>query len=54
MAINIEFCTPVLDHVSNLSAHGDIEECKPVEQQDGPEHWDIKHTEEGETEPNKH
>jgi hypothetical protein len=35
----------VLDHVLDLPFHGDGEQQQPVQHQDGPEHWHIKHWE---------
>jgi hypothetical protein len=32
----------MLDHVLDLSLHGDDEEDNEVQQQDGPEDWNIK------------
>ena len=43
----------VLDHVLDLLLHRHGEEHDPVQQQHGPEHWEVKHGEEGHGEPNQ-
>jgi hypothetical protein len=35
----------VLDHVLDLPLHGDSEEQQPIQEQNGPEHWNIEHGE---------
>lgn len=42
-----EWQVPVLDHVLDLPLHCYGEQQQPIQQQDGPEHWHIKHGEEG-------
>lgn len=44
----------VLDHVSDLSLHGEEEEDEEVYQQDGPEHGHVEHLEEGHEEADNH
>lgn len=49
---DVEGDVAVLDHVANLALHGDREKDAKVDQEDGPEDWDIKHSEQGAEERN--
>lgn len=39
-----EWNISVLDHMSNLTSHGDKKQHQPVQQKDWPEDWNIKDT----------
>jgi len=49
---NVEWDIPVLDHMSDLALHRQREQDAKVNQQDGPEHRDIKDAEERASECN--
>ena len=49
---DVEGNVAVLDHVADLTLHGDRKEDAKVDQEDGPEDWDVKHSEQGAEERN--
>lgn len=49
---DVEGNVAVLDHVADLALHGDRKEDAKVDQEDGPEDWDVKHSEQGAEERN--
>ena len=45
---------PVLDHVLDLSLHGEDEQDDEVDEQNGPEDGHVEHAEEGHQKPHHH
>ena len=51
---NVEGDVPILDHVADLSLHRDREQNAEVNQEDGPEHRDVKYPEQRAKERNQY
>ena len=43
----------MLEHILNLTFHGNDKEDNEIDDQDRPKHWDVKDTEQGHGESNR-